>query len=180
MPWKWYELVEILSVTQQFQNLDVCTFHTNTSFIGVTIPTLLHSERYTISSTYTNVSFISTTLLIVLPWFQILFLLPNLFNIHKTCISKIKSASSFSYHWPCSCYMCQNTQVHSSLNSPSPSCSGFCFVQSQAMNFFASSKRRKVLISLQQTLMVYIIMYILPLFYCCTIIHIHTVIVLYT
>lgn len=74
-------------------------------------PTFIHSERNTISSIYTNVSFISTTLLIVLSWFWILFLLTNLINAHKTCISKIKSATSFSYHWLCSCYMCQNIHI---------------------------------------------------------------------
>jgi hypothetical protein len=105
--------------------------------------------------------------LLCCPGFKFSSSLQILFNTHKTCISKIKFASSFSYHWPCSCYICQNIQVYSSLNSLSPS-SRFCFVQSQTIKiFFASSKRGKVLTSLQHSLMVYIIMYILLLFYCC-------------
>jgi len=66
--------------------------------------------------------------LLCCPGFEFSSFLQILFNTHNTCISKIKSASSFSYHWPCSCYMCQNIQVHSSHNSPSPNCSRFCFV----------------------------------------------------
>lgn len=103
-----------------FQNLDVCTFHTNTSFIGVphlhfyTLKEILFHPYIPIYPSFQQL------FLLCCPCFEFSSFLQILFNTHKTCISKIKSASSFSYHWPCSCYKCQNIQVHSSLNSPSP------------------------------------------------------------
>lgn len=86
---------------------------------------------------YCNFSYCaSTSKCCLLPWLWILFLLTNFINTHKTCLSKIKSATSLSNHWPYSCSVCQNIQVQSSLNSPSPNCSRFRFFKSQCHKDF--------------------------------------------
>lgn len=173
MPWKWYE---ILPMTQQFQNLDVCTFHTNTSFISVTTPTLLHWKKYYFVHIhqyilhFNNSSYCAALVLNSLPSSKFYLTLiklayprlnlphPSLIteHVHVTCVTIYK-------YLPVSIL-----QV--------PFVLGSVLSQSQALNFLASSKRGKVLIFLQHNLMIYITLYILPLFYCCTIIYIHTVI----